>query len=119
MIERGDLDAGFAAAEFVFEDTFRTGGTQHVPMETHVTIADARRGHDAQIWAATQGPYILRAELASVLGLPESRVRVMVPTLGRRLRRQDLPQARAARGRALAPRATLRSSSCSTGTRSF
>ncbi|HZO77824.1 MAG TPA: xanthine dehydrogenase family protein molybdopterin-binding subunit [Solirubrobacteraceae bacterium] len=82
VIECGDLDAGFAKAEFVFEDTFRTGGTQHVPMETHVTIADARRGHDAQIWAATQGPYILRAELASVLGLPESRVRVMVPTLG-------------------------------------
>lgn len=81
-IERGDLEAGFAAADFVFEDTFRTGGTQHVPMETHVTIADARRGHDVQVWAATQGPYILRTELASVLGLPESRVRVMVPTLG-------------------------------------
>jgi CO/xanthine dehydrogenase Mo-binding subunit len=81
-IEHGDPDAGFAAAKFVFEDTFRTGGTQHVPMEPHVTIADARRGHDVQIWSATQGPYILRAEIASVLGLPESRVRVMVPTLG-------------------------------------
>ena len=73
---------GFAAADFVVEDTFRTGGTQHVPMEPHVTIADARRGRDVQVWSATQTPYLVRAELANLLGLPQNRIRVMVPTLG-------------------------------------
>jgi CO/xanthine dehydrogenase Mo-binding subunit len=82
VIEHGDPDAGFAAAEFIAEDTFRTGGTQHVPMEPHVTIADARRGREVEVWSATQTPYLVRAELANLLGLPQSRVRVMVPSLG-------------------------------------
>lgn len=81
-LERGDVDAAFAQAEHVFEDTFRTAGTQHVPMETHCVVADARAGRDIHVWSSTQTPYLVRAELALLFDLPQSRVRVAVPTLG-------------------------------------
>lgn len=82
VLRRGDCDAAFAEAEHVFEDEFRTAGTQHVPMETHVVVADATRDRAIVVHSSTQTPYLVRGTLARVFGVPEARVRVIVPTLG-------------------------------------
>jgi 4-hydroxybenzoyl-CoA reductase subunit alpha len=38
-MEFGDVEAGFAEADRVFEDTFFYEGNTHLPMEQHATVA--------------------------------------------------------------------------------
>ena len=80
-IRKGDPDAGFAAADVIFEDEFRSPAVQHVPLETHVCVAT---WDDDRIvcHSNTQTPFVLRAQLAEVFGLPLARIQVVVLTLG-------------------------------------
>jgi CO/xanthine dehydrogenase Mo-binding subunit len=80
-LRKGDVEAGFAEADEVFDDVFTSPPVQHVPMETHACIADVRDGR-ITVWATSQTPHILRAQLAEVFRVPLSAVRVVVPTLG-------------------------------------
>jgi len=79
--ERGNIDHGFAQADFVFEDNFLFPSAQHYPMEPHVSVASFD-GESLTVWSSTQTPFPLRQELARVFGLPLSRVRVIVPYVG-------------------------------------
>ncbi len=79
--ERGDAEAGFAAADHVFEDTFDFPSAQHYPMEPHTSVAKFD-GDMLTVWSATQSPFPQRQELARVFGLPLGRVRVIVPYVG-------------------------------------
>jgi CO/xanthine dehydrogenase Mo-binding subunit len=79
--ERGDAEAGFAAADRVFEDTFDFPSAQHYPMEPHTSVAKFD-GDMLTVWSATQSPFPQRQELARLFGLPLGRVRVIVPYVG-------------------------------------
>jgi CO/xanthine dehydrogenase Mo-binding subunit len=81
-LRRGDVDGAFAESDLVVDDVFRMPGAQHVPMETHAVVAEFAGTGALTVWSATQTPYLVRAQLAETFGLPESRVRVIVPTLG-------------------------------------
>jgi CO/xanthine dehydrogenase Mo-binding subunit len=78
---RGDVEAGFRAADFVFEDTLHFPSAQHYPMEPHVCVAHFE-SETLTVWSATQSPFPVRQELARVFGLPFSAVRVIVPYVG-------------------------------------
>jgi CO/xanthine dehydrogenase Mo-binding subunit len=78
---RGDVDAGFAQADLVVEDEFHSPAVQHVAMEPHVAVATFDRGR-LVVWSSTQTPYAVRDALAAMFGLPASRVRVLVGSLG-------------------------------------
>ena len=80
-LRKGDVERGLAEADHVFEDEFTSPPVQHVPLETHACVADVRDGR-VTMWASTQIPYIVRSQLAEVFDLPQSRVRIIVPTLG-------------------------------------
>jgi CO/xanthine dehydrogenase Mo-binding subunit len=80
-LRKGDVDAGFAEADFIFEDTFTSPAVQHVPLETHACIAQADAGR-ITVWTGVQTPHLLRSQLAEIFHLPMSAVRVIVPTLG-------------------------------------
>jgi CO/xanthine dehydrogenase Mo-binding subunit len=80
-LRHGDVDAGLAASDHVFEDVFTSPPVQHVPLETHACVAQVS-GDGITIWATTQIPFMLRSQLAEIFGLPASRVRVIVATLG-------------------------------------
>jgi CO/xanthine dehydrogenase Mo-binding subunit len=80
-LRKGNVDEGFAAADEVFEDVFTSPPVQHVPMETHACIADVRDGR-VTVWVGAQIPFIVRSQLAEIFKLPQTRVRVIVPTLG-------------------------------------
>src|SRR5207237_1022314 len=56
--------------------------TQACDMEYHCSIARWDASQHLEVWSATQSPSYVRIMLASMFGLPESRVRVMVPYLG-------------------------------------
>lgn len=85
----GDLDAAFAQADVVCEDEFFFEGSTHAPIEPHCAVAvweetpgdPALRGK-LTLWSSTQVPHYLHRELARVLGLAQSQIRVIQPALG-------------------------------------
>ncbi len=80
-LRRGDTERAFAAAEHVFEHSFRTQQVMHTPLEPHVSLADAQDG-SVTIYSSTQTPSFVRIEIARLLGWPENRVRVKTAFLG-------------------------------------
>jgi CO/xanthine dehydrogenase Mo-binding subunit len=77
----GNAEAAFAAADHVFEHTFRTQQVLHLPLEPFVSVAEGADGR-LTIHTASQSPSFVRSEVARLLGWPENRVRVKVPYLG-------------------------------------
>ena len=80
-LNRGDADKAFAAADHVFEHTFKTQTVTHTPLEPFVTLAEIN-GSTLTLHTASQMPSFVRIEIARLLGWPESRVRVKVLHLG-------------------------------------
>jgi CO/xanthine dehydrogenase Mo-binding subunit len=80
-LRRGDVDKGFAAADKVFEHTFRTQKVLHLSLEPLASLADYK-DDSVTITTASQSPSFVRSEIARLLGWPENRVRVKVPYLG-------------------------------------
>jgi carbon-monoxide dehydrogenase large subunit len=79
----GDVDAAFAAADRVVRATLRQHRVAHVPMETRGGVADFDPASDELTYhAACQSPHALRGQLASVLGHPMERVRVVAKDVG-------------------------------------
>jgi 4-hydroxybenzoyl-CoA reductase alpha subunit len=78
----GDLDEGFAEADLVREDTYFFEGTTHAPMEEHACVADAAADGKVTLWTSTQTPHYVHREVAKVLGIRLSRLRVIVPPVG-------------------------------------
>ena len=74
-VTRGDI------GNPAIKSTFRTGYLAHAPMEPHTSLAEAKDGR-ITIWAATQSPFGVRANVAKELGLDESKIRVITPFVG-------------------------------------
>lgn len=80
-IERGDVEAAFASADIVVEDEYAFPGVYQYAMETHSVIAQVE-SDGITLWAACQHPFLVRAEIAALFGVPVGRVRIIVPFLG-------------------------------------
>lgn len=81
--EDGDVPAAFAAAEHVIEDEIRIQRYQSAPIEMRIYVADwDRRSDRLTVHGTFQNPHIVRGVLAGALGLPETAVRVVAPTIG-------------------------------------
>jgi CO/xanthine dehydrogenase Mo-binding subunit len=80
-IRDGDVEAGFAAADFTVEETFTTAAAQHAPMEPHACLARWEGGR-LEVQTGTQTPFNLREELAGVFGLEAEQVRVVCVPMG-------------------------------------
>ena len=81
-IRHGDIAQGFAEADVVLEDTFRTPAAAHCAMEPHVCVAHFETPDKLVIYSATQTPFNMRDALAAMFSLPKENVRVIVKTLG-------------------------------------
>jgi len=79
--ERGDIAAGFAAADVVIEKVFRTEYEVHNPMELHGCVARWDGGRLA-IWESLQGVFITQTVISRLLGLPLANVRVIGHYMG-------------------------------------
>ncbi|MDQ4116743.1 MAG: xanthine dehydrogenase family protein molybdopterin-binding subunit [Actinomycetota bacterium] len=80
-LERGDVDAAFAAAYAVVTDEFAVPRQHQSPIEPHVAVARYERGRFV-VHSPTQYPFLVRDRVAEFLGLRSSAVRVVVPTIG-------------------------------------
>jgi CO/xanthine dehydrogenase Mo-binding subunit len=80
--EWGDTEKGFAEADLVFEDTFRTQHQAHASMETNGCVSSWDAEGNLTIWTSTQVPHTLRREIAGALKIPYSKLRVLSQYVG-------------------------------------
>ena len=81
-LEFGEMDQGFKDADLIREDTFFFEGTTHAPMEEHACVADCGSDGKITLWTSTQTPHYVHREVAKVLQVPRSRLRIVVPPVG-------------------------------------
>ncbi|HEX9798799.1 MAG TPA: xanthine dehydrogenase family protein molybdopterin-binding subunit [Thermoanaerobaculia bacterium] len=81
-IKFGDVEAGFAEADRIFEDIFFYDGNTHLPMEQHATVALPEDDGRVTVWSSTQTPHYVHRALTKVLGLAASRIRVVATPNG-------------------------------------
>jgi CO/xanthine dehydrogenase Mo-binding subunit len=81
-MRKGDLEQGFAEAEWIVEREYTNPSVQHVPLETHVAIVEWKAGDEVTIWTSAQSPFTVRNLFCSALRLPLNQVRVIVPHVG-------------------------------------
>ena len=80
--ETGDIEAGLAAADRVFEQTFRVHQVQQTPIEPHVAIAEWDSDERLVITTSTQVPFHVRRMVAPLLDLPVKQIRIIKPRIG-------------------------------------
>jgi CO/xanthine dehydrogenase Mo-binding subunit len=80
-LRRGDVEAGFEVADAVVEETYRTAGATHAPMEPSAAIA-RWDGDRLEVTTGTQTPFNMRTDLAGLFGIDEERVRIISPPMG-------------------------------------
>jgi CO/xanthine dehydrogenase Mo-binding subunit/aerobic-type carbon monoxide dehydrogenase small subunit (CoxS/CutS family) len=78
----GDIEAGLAAADTVYEGTFRTPRVQHAAMECHASRVWTDPDGRLHLHCATQAPHLVRRRLCEVFGLDPDRLRVTAARVG-------------------------------------
>jgi CO/xanthine dehydrogenase Mo-binding subunit len=78
---RGDAEKGFADADVVLEQIYRTPCQLHTPMELHGCVANWERDR-LTVWESSQGVFRVQSEIAEALGLPLSKVRALGHYMG-------------------------------------
>jgi CO/xanthine dehydrogenase Mo-binding subunit len=81
-MRKGDIEKGFAEAEWVIEREYTNPSVQHVPLETHVTVVQWAQGDEVTIWTSAQSPFTVRNLFCTAMRLPLNQVRVIVPHVG-------------------------------------
>jgi putative selenate reductase molybdopterin-binding subunit len=76
------LDAAFAEADHVFEQTFRVQQQQQTPIEPHIAIGWLDEDERLVLRSSTQVPFHARRMVAPLLGIPVKRIRVVKPRIG-------------------------------------
>ena len=79
IFEFGDLEAGFAEADHIFEGTYKTQRVHTCYMEPRVCVVDSDADGRLTVYSSMQHLFGLREKLAFALGLPESMVNVVKP----------------------------------------
>ena len=80
--EMGDIDKGFAEADVVVEREFHTATIHQGYIEPHNTTVHWRDDGSVTVWVSTQGSFDIRAQVAEVLQVPVSKVKVIPCEIG-------------------------------------
>jgi CO/xanthine dehydrogenase Mo-binding subunit len=79
--QRGDVEKALAEADVVVEAEYRTQTVLHNSFETHQAVCEWR-GDSLDVYISTQFIWGVRDEIASQLGLPPDKVRVVCEFMG-------------------------------------
>ena len=80
--EKGDVDTAFAAAELVVEREFTTETVHQGYIEPHTATALWSPDGKITIWTSTQGSFMIRMQVAELLNVPSSKVKVVPMEIG-------------------------------------
>ncbi len=81
-LKRGDTEAALKGADVVVSQTYRFGAAHHGFLEPHVSVARPEPDGGLTIWSPTQGPFVVRDDVAQTLGIPPYQVRVVPMPVG-------------------------------------
>ena len=82
QFKRGDLEAGFKAADFIVEREFRTAMVHQGYIEPHNAVGMYNSDGQATIYCSTQGSFEVRSLSAQVLGVPVGKIKVVPAEIG-------------------------------------
>ncbi|HYT36525.1 MAG TPA: molybdopterin cofactor-binding domain-containing protein, partial [Ktedonobacteraceae bacterium] len=82
IIRHGDFDAAMQEADIIIEGEYRVPYISHAVLEPHVCVAYLDGYERMIVVSSTQVPYHTRRQLAAVLQMPISQVRVVKPRVG-------------------------------------
>ena len=80
--EQGDPDAGFAKAAVIVEREFHTATVHQGYIEPHTSTAQWHMDGRVTVWTSTQGAFSVRQQVAELLGIPQSLVKVVPMEIG-------------------------------------
>ena len=78
QLAHGDIEQGFADADFIYEDEFSAPPVQHCALDLHAVISQVQDGK-ITVWTNCQSPFPLSRELERMFKMP---ARVIVPYVG-------------------------------------
>ncbi len=78
----GDIDKGFAEADYVREERFVGNRTYQNPMEPHCAIAEWDRHGRVTLHTSTQVVHYVHHQLTRILGIPMGNIRVIMTNCG-------------------------------------
>ncbi len=81
-IRKGDVERAWAQCTAVVEREYYIPHIQHVPIETHVAVAQVSHLGKITLWSSSQSPFAQRDLIAKTLGFSPSDVRVISPYVG-------------------------------------
>ncbi|NOY97596.1 MAG: molybdopterin-dependent oxidoreductase [Chloroflexi bacterium] len=81
-VRKGDLEAGFAAADVILEHTFHTPTTDHAFLEPECSVAVPTEDGRMEVYVGSQIPYSDRQQVADALGWPHERVHIVGQLMG-------------------------------------
>ena len=82
---KGDVEAGFAQADEILEDTYTVPRYAHCAIEPHVIVGLQDQSGRLTLWSSSQSPHTQRhlfTEALSPLGFTHKDVRVITPYVG-------------------------------------
>lgn len=82
VIETGDVESAFRQAAHVFEDRYIAHSVHQCPMETRAAVADVDASGRVTVYASTQHPFGVRAQIHEALGIPLTDIRIIAMPLG-------------------------------------
>ncbi len=82
QIARGDLVAGFAAADVIMEGRYTTQAVHQGYIEPHACVASMAADGQCEVFASSQGQFMIRTYCAKILGLDIGDIRVTPAEIG-------------------------------------
>ena len=82
QIGRGDVEAGFKAADVIVEREFTTKTVHQGYIEPHAVVARTGQDDQSVVWCCTQGAFMVRAFSAKILGLSLNQIKVIPSEIG-------------------------------------
>ena len=82
FLEQGDVEAGFATADLIVENTYSLPAVQHVHLEPHISSSWLESDGTLVVRSSTQVPFHCQRLLSQLLNLPKDKVRVYKAQIG-------------------------------------
>ncbi len=82
-LEKGDIKKGFAEADVIVENEYKTTFIDQLPLQVEAGVAfyDEKDGV-VKLWSATQWLHDTQADIAQSLDLPKEKIRIIQPVIG-------------------------------------
>ena len=82
-LEKGDIKKGFAQADVIVENEYRTSFLDHISLQVEAGVGVFDQETEIiKLWVATQWLHDTQADIAQSLGLSKEKIRIIQPVIG-------------------------------------